>query len=88
MNMQMLEYKMNHNLLNTHQIFEILESGGFTKKQSTAITKALETIDTQSLVTKPDLSMEMANLKADLYKFILLNNIGLVGLIVGLIKLL
>ena len=69
-------------LINSREVLEILEESGINKKQARAITKAMETIDPSHLVTKVD----MANLKADLIKFMFLQSIGIIGLTVALLK--
>lgn len=71
-------------LINSREVMELLESSGIKSEQAKAITKAMETIDIGSLSTKVDL----ANLKAELIKFMFLQSIGIVGLTVALMKLL
>jgi len=71
-------------LINSREVLEILEESGIAKKQARAITKAMETIDPSHLATKVD----MANLKADLIKFMFLQSIGIIGLTVALLKFL
>lgn len=71
-------------LINSREVLELLEKSGLKKEQARAITKAMETIDTSSMATKADL----ADLKADLIKFMFLQSLGIIGLTVTFLKLL
>ena len=71
-------------LINSREVLELLEKSGIKKDQARAITQAMETINTSSLTTKADL----ANLKAELIKFMFLQSIGIIGLTVAFLRLL
>jgi len=53
-----------------------------------AIVEGLAEADTSELVTKSDLKAELAEAKSELFRFMLVQSVGIVGLTVALIKLL
>jgi hypothetical protein len=61
-----------------------LTDAGFTQEQAEAIVRGIADADTSELATKQDL----AELKAELFRFMLVQSVGIVGLTVTLIKLL
>ena len=86
-----MELTMTTITINTHKAFKILVDSGVPENQAEGHIKVLEKIDISGVATKDDIEEikeKIIENKADLYKFILINNIGLAGLIVALIKLL
>jgi hypothetical protein len=65
-----------------------LTEAGIEPRMAEAIVEGLAEADTSDLVTKSDLKAELAEVKADLFRFMLLQSVGIVGLTVALVKLL
>jgi hypothetical protein len=70
--------------IDTLKFARTLTDAGFTQEQAEAIARGIADADTSELATKQDL----AELKAELFRFLLVQSIGIVGLTVALIKLL
>ncbi len=75
-------------LINPRQALRALERSGIGKEQANEIVKIFEDIDISHLATKADLDRGIAELKAELIKFMFLQALGIVGLTVTLVKLL
>lgn len=83
--------------IDTHQAFRTLVSKGVPEKQAEGHIEIFQQAELSGVGTKDDISSikedisglkdDISNLRADLYKFILINNVALAGLIVTLIKL-
>ena len=71
-------------LINSREVLELLEESGIKKEQAKAITKAMETIDASTLMTKADAS----ELEARIYKAMFLQSFIIVGLIMTMLKFL
>lgn len=65
-----------------------LTEAGMEQRMAEAIVEGLSEADTSDLVTKGDLAVAVAELKAELFRFMLVQSVGIVGLTVALIKLL
>jgi hypothetical protein len=65
-----------------------LTEAGMEPRMAEAVVEGLAEADTSDLVTKSDLKAELAEVKAELFRFMLLQSVGIVGLTVALIKLL
>ena len=74
--------------MDTLKFVRKLTGAGMEPRMAEAIVEGLAEADTSELVTKSDLRAELAEVKAELFRFMLLQSIGIVGLTVALIKLL
>jgi hypothetical protein len=74
--------------MDTLKFVRKLTGAGMEPAMAEAIVEGLAEADTSELVTKSDLRAELAEVKAELFRFMLLQSIGIVGLTVALIKLL
>jgi hypothetical protein len=81
--------------IDTLKFVRKLIEAGVERRMAEAIVEGLAEADTSDLVTKADLKAEMADLraemsgmKAEMFRFMLVQSIGIVGLTVALIKLL
>jgi len=74
--------------MDTLKFVRKLTGAGMEPGMAEAIVEGLAEADTSELVTKSDLRAELAEVKAELFRFMLLQSIGIVGLTVALIKLL
>jgi hypothetical protein len=83
--------------IDTLAISQILRKRGFTEEQATGVVEALREIESGSLATKDDLKNEMvrleatiektsAYLKIEILRWLLLTQVGVIGLIVGALK--
>jgi hypothetical protein len=70
--------------IDTLKFARSLTDAGFTQEHAEAIARGIADADTSELATKQDL----AELKAELFRFMLVQSVGIVGLTVTLIKLL
>lgn len=75
-------------LINPREALQALERSGMPKEQANEVIKIFEDIDIGHLATKADLDTSIAQLKAELVKFMFLQALGIVGLTVTLVKLL
>jgi hypothetical protein len=72
--------------LDTLQLVKDLKTAGFTEPQAEAVTRAVrqaQDVDLSSLVTKADLRLDLAELKADLLKTIMTVALGQTALVIG-----
>ena len=74
--------------IDTLKFVRKLTDAGMERRLAEAIVEGSSEADTSDLVTKADLKAELADVKAELFRFMLLQSIGIVGLTVALIKLL
>ena len=72
----------------TLKFAERLKAGGFTEQQAKAAAEAFADATSQELVTKADLKAEIAELKADLLKWLVPLLLGQAALIATLVKML
>ena len=84
----------------THQLITHLESFGFTKKQAEGVTEALTKLEVSQLATKQDLidfknelkqeiqsvRLEVTELKADIFKWIVPLMLGQTALFGAIVK--
>jgi hypothetical protein len=70
--------------IDTLKFVRKLTEAGMERRMAEAIVEGLAEADTSELATKADL----AELKAELFRFMLVQSIGIVGLTVALVKLL
>jgi hypothetical protein len=70
--------------IDTLKFVRKLTEAGMERRMGEAIVEGLAEADTSELATKADL----AELKAELFRFMLVQSIGIVGLTVALVKLL
>lgn len=73
-------------IIDTHAIVEALLCRDFSKKQAEGVVEAIQSIDLEQMATKADLRTEIADLKADLLKWLVPILLGQSALIVGLVK--
>ena len=74
--------------IDTLKFVRKLTEAGMERPMAEAIVEGLAEADTSELVTKSDLRAELAEVKSELFRFMLIQSIGTVGLTVTLIKLL
>jgi hypothetical protein len=74
--------------IDTLKFVRRLTEAGMERQVAEAIVDGLSEADTSDLVTTSVLKADLAELKAELFRFMLLQSIGIVGLTVALIKLL
>jgi hypothetical protein len=81
--------------IDTLKFVRRLTEAGMERQVAETIVEGLAEADTSDLVTKADLKSEiatlrvdMAGMKAEMFRFMLLQAVGIVGLTVALIKLL
>ena len=74
--------------IDTLKFVRKLTEAGMERPVAEAIVEGIAEADTSDLVTKSDMKAELAELKAELFRFMLVQSIGIVGLTVTLIKLL
>lgn len=73
--------------IDTHATIRDLEDAGMDSRQAEVVVAAIGRSDAE-LATKSDLKAEIANLKAEVFRALWIQGAGIVGLVVGLTKLL
>lgn len=73
--------------IDTLKFVRRLTDAGMERRVAEAIVEGIAEVDTSDLATN-DLRSEIAELKAEVFRFMLLQAVGIVGLTVALIKLL
>lgn len=71
----------------TLRIAQALRDAGFDDSQSEAIVNAIQKSLGENLVTKSDLELAIAKLRADMYRALWIQGAGLVMIMVGLFTL-
>jgi len=79
--------------LDTHEVVKELKAAGFTDEQAEALTRAVrkgQDLDLSNLATKQDIAQlrtEMAELKAELIKWVVGIGFAQIAVIVAILKL-
>ncbi|MCG8328556.1 MAG: CCDC90 family protein [Chitinophagales bacterium] len=88
--------------MDTYRIVQLLEEKGYSKDQAEGFMQAVQEISLTGVATRQDIAevkkeiadvegrvkQEIAQVKIDLFKFMFMNSLAIVGLTVTLIKLL
>lgn len=72
--------------LDTHEFITGLKQAGVPESQAVAIAEGFKKVDAEHLVTKQDLRAELAEFKADLYRWLLLMLVGQVAAFAAIVK--
>lgn len=80
-------------VIDTHRVTKILRDKGFTEEQAEGVLQAIGEVDLSTIASKTDiagLKTDMANLKAEIFRFIVITagvQIAILGLMMTLLKL-
>lgn len=74
--------------IDTLAVSQILRKRGFTEEQAIGVVEALREIDASELVTKSDLKEAVADLKADILRWLVVTQLALGGFIFAALKFL
>ena len=81
-------------LFDTHKVVTDLKAAGFTNEQAEAVTQAVrdaQSVDLSNLATKADLQIGLAEIKADILKWIVstigIQTVVIVGAVIALVRM-
>lgn len=74
--------------VDTHKFITQLKEAGVEEKQAEAIVNGIKEINLEHVVTKDDLRIAIAELKADLFKWLIPILLGQIAVFAAVVKLL
>ena len=74
--------------IDTHKFITRLKAAGMEEEQAIAIAEGFKEIDLQTVVTKDDLRIAIAELKADLLKWLIPVLLGQIAVFAAVVKFL